>query len=384
MSAINGELGELIEVIMGQAPPGSDCNFDGIGAIFVKAGEFQDRHPAIREWTTKPLKLASINDVLVCVVGATCGKVNQSSFECAIGRSVAAIRAKSNRLDHLYLYHFLRTTVLQLRGVAQGAAQGVITKEMIQSLTLFLPPLPEQRRIAQILDKAEALRAKRRAALAKLDTLAQSIFLEMFGDPTTNPKGWGYQKISDVCALISGYPFSSEYYVENKEGIRLCRGANVMPNRIDWSDTVYWNNDECVSLKSYSLVEGDILIAMDRPWISEGFKISMVRKEDTPSLLVQRVARLRIGNAALATFLYYTLNSNVFARYCRPTETTIPHISPVEIKKFSFPSPPLPLQQAFARRVEAIETLKAAHRASLAKLDALFASLQHRAFRGEL
>ena len=160
------ELNGLVDVVMGQAPPGDACNKEGNGTVFVKAGEFQERHPVIREWTTKPLKFSKAGDVLVCVVGATAGKVNESAFDCAIGRSVAAVRSTRQKIDQRFLYHFLKTKVMQLRDGSQGAAQGVITKEMIFSLSVVLLPLPEQRRIAAILDQADALRAKRRETLA--------------------------------------------------------------------------------------------------------------------------------------------------------------------------------------------------------------------------
>ena len=93
------KLGEFVEVIMGQAPLSEECNKEGNGTVFVKAGEFGKKYPLIKEWTTKPLKLAKKNDTLLCVVGATCGKVNKASFDCAIGRSVAAIRSKSKAID---------------------------------------------------------------------------------------------------------------------------------------------------------------------------------------------------------------------------------------------------------------------------------------------
>ena len=80
MSAATIELGEVVEIVMGQAPPGAACNKDGEGTVFVKAGEFQERSPAIREWTTQTLKMAAPDDSLVCVVGATAGKVNYSTF----------------------------------------------------------------------------------------------------------------------------------------------------------------------------------------------------------------------------------------------------------------------------------------------------------------
>jgi type I restriction enzyme S subunit len=99
-------LGDVAEFIMGQAPPGAECNFDGQGTIFVKAGEFRERFPVVREWTTRPLKLARSGDVLVCVVGATAGKVNLA-IDCAIGRSVAAVRPDPSKLDSSYLYRFL-------------------------------------------------------------------------------------------------------------------------------------------------------------------------------------------------------------------------------------------------------------------------------------
>ena len=97
------ELGEFVEIVMGQAPPGAMCNKDGIGTVFVKAGEFQGRIPSIREWTTRPLKMAEPGDTLLCVVGATAGKVNYSAFDCAIGRSVSAIRPQPSRIDSLFL-----------------------------------------------------------------------------------------------------------------------------------------------------------------------------------------------------------------------------------------------------------------------------------------
>jgi len=183
----NVKLGDVTEIVMGQAPPGNECNHNGRGTVFVKAGEFEDRRPTVREWTTKPLKLARVGDVLVCVVGATAGKVNES-IDCAIGRSVAAVRPESVRLCSKYLYHFLGTQVMRLRAKSQGLAQGVITREMLQEISIPLPALPKQQWIAEVLDKADALRAKRCAALAQLDSLTQSMFLDMFGDPVANPR----------------------------------------------------------------------------------------------------------------------------------------------------------------------------------------------------
>lgn len=126
------QLGDIVRVVMVQAPPGKDCNKDGNGYPFVKAGEFSGDRPVVRKWTTYPLKKAKDGSILVCIVGATAGKVNLG-IDCAIGRSVAAVRPLPQRLGTNYLHHFLRTKTLVLRHGSQGLAQGVITREMLRA-----------------------------------------------------------------------------------------------------------------------------------------------------------------------------------------------------------------------------------------------------------
>lgn len=144
-------LGEVADFEMGQAPPGSECNLDGIGTLFVKAGEFGEQTPIRREWTTKPLKFGRAGDVFICVVGATAGKLNLG-IDCAIGRSVAAIRPSAS-LDARFLYYQLQPWVLKLRAASAGTAQGVITKRQLAEIPVVVPRLDEQRRIVAELEK---------------------------------------------------------------------------------------------------------------------------------------------------------------------------------------------------------------------------------------
>lgn len=165
------QLGEVAEFVMGQAPPSSYCNKDGVGTPFVKAGEFGELRPSICEWTTAPLKQASSTDVLICVVGATCGKLNLGA-DCAIGRSVAAIRPSAG-VEQLYLYNHLRTIILQLRQDSVGSAQGVISKEALDRITFPLPPLAEQRRILAKIDRLTARAKDAREELESVGYLAE-------------------------------------------------------------------------------------------------------------------------------------------------------------------------------------------------------------------
>lgn len=147
-------LQETAELVMGQAPPGKDCNSNGKGTVFVKTGEFGKLFPEEAAWTTNPLRFAKNGDVLICVVGATIGKLNLG-IECAIGRSVAAIRPNTN-LDTKYLYYSLMPYTLKLRRESRGSAQGVIGKGELNSIILRLPSLAEQHRIVAKVDELMA------------------------------------------------------------------------------------------------------------------------------------------------------------------------------------------------------------------------------------
>lgn len=192
------QLGEIASVVMGQAPPGKACNKEGNGYPFVKAGEFSTNYPIIREWTTNPLKKAQTGDVLVCVVGATAGKVNLG-IDCAIGRSVAAVRPCQEALDTNYLNYFLQTKTASMRHGSQGLAQGVITRKMLLEINIPLPPLEEQRRIAAILGKASKLSGASQRRKDLLEACPLSIFIEIFGDPRYNPKQWPIIRLGDIC-----------------------------------------------------------------------------------------------------------------------------------------------------------------------------------------
>ncbi|MFC4621352.1 restriction endonuclease subunit S [Comamonas nitrativorans] len=156
-------LGEIATFEMGQAPAGSASNFDGIGTIFVKAGEFGALYPVIREWTTEPKKFARDGDVLICVVGATSGKLNLG-IDCAIGRSVAAIRPISG-ISQKSIYYQLLPRVELLRANSTGSAQGVISQADLAKLDVLLPPRIEQTRIVE---KLESLLADLDAGVAEL------------------------------------------------------------------------------------------------------------------------------------------------------------------------------------------------------------------------
>ena len=303
------------------------------------------------------------------------------------GMNLLCLRSDPKQILPEFAKYLIRSK--QFRGrlanfINKAVNQASVSITNLKKISVVIPSLAEQLRVANFLDKAEVLRTKRRAAIATLHTLPQAIFLEMIGDPIKNPKGWPPASLGDVVDLLTGYPFRSEEYVGEFDSVRLCRGANILPGRIDWSDVVHWSKSKSAEFSQFALIPGDVLIAMDRPWISEGFKIAQVQSADCPSLLVQRVSRLRGRSGVLSEFLYHLLRQAAFTHHCRPTETTVPHISPRDIHSYTFPLPPMTVQQDFAKRVGMAAKLNSCLTTSSAQIDELFAALQVRAFRGEL
>jgi Restriction endonuclease S subunits len=179
-------MGEVVELIMGQAPPGNECNTDGDGTVFVKVGEFGDLYPERTVWTTKPLKMAKTGDVLICVVGATVGKLNLA-IDCSIGRSVAAIRP-SEKLNTKFLYYSLMPYTLRLRRNSRGSAQGVIGKAELNKILLWVPSIEMQQKVVAKVDElmtlCDRLEAQQQERATRHAALARASLARFAADPT--------------------------------------------------------------------------------------------------------------------------------------------------------------------------------------------------------
>jgi type I restriction enzyme S subunit len=260
---------------------------------------------------------------------------------------------------------------------------------MVDDLLIPLPPLDEQRRIATILDASDALRAKRRAALDKLDTLAQAIFLEEFGDPIVNPKGWSSVPFSEILLRIDSgnSPICLDRPAEGDEWGILKLGA------ITWCEFDPKQNKALPPDRSpdhaLEVKPGDLLFS--RKNTSELVAACALVRQTPPRLLLpDLIFRLYLRSDApiKPDFLFYLLinpkKRREIQKLAGGSAGSMPNISKEKLRTVAILVPPLPLQRNFGRIAEALDKQKAAHRESLLKLDILFASLQNRAFRGEL
>ena len=229
--------------------------------------------------------------------------------------------------------------------------------------------------ICEKLDKSYEIVKLRRQELQLLDELIKARFVEMFGDPILNPNGHLKEKIEKHINLLSGYPFKSEQYVE--KGINICGGLIIMPQKIKWDECVHWSSVE--GFEDYLLNENDIVMALDRPWISEGFKIAKVDAEHLPALLIQRTARIRSIDIN-QDYLYYCFITGGFDKHSNVTGSLVPHISAKDIRSFEIMIPPVELQNQFADFVNQVNKSKVAIQTALDKSQLLFDSLMQKYF----
>lgn len=307
--------------------------------------------------------------------------------EYLISQSQMKLTPDGSKIDARFLYQYFRTPAALRRLLGQTQATGVphINLGILKRFAVPVPPLDEQRRIAEVLDRAETLRAKRRAALAQLDTLTQSIFLDLFGDPVTNLKRWPMLMLRDVLAIPLRNGLSPS--TTGSVSARVLTLSAVTGDRFNLEATKT-STFESTPPQAQSVHADDLLICRGNG------NLRLVGKAYFPSqsmpdvtfpdtIIAARIDPHKINRL----FLQHVWNSSSVRRQieslARTTNGTF-KVNQTILEGIAFPSPPSDLQQDFANRVASVENLKTIQRRSLAELDALFASLQHRAFRGEL
>ena len=280
-----------------------------------------------------------------------------------------------------WMLNFCPLVTEQIELKSHGAIMAGFNTSLLKQLRIPLPPLAAQRRIAEILDRAEALRAKRRAALAQLDTLTQAIFLALFGDPTMNSRKWPMHPFGEICESRLGKMLDQKQ--QTGKNLRpYLRNANVQWFQFDLTN-IFEMDFDASDREEFRLKEGDLLICEG----GEPGRAAIWREQLSECYYQKALHRARpkkdLANPEyLAWLLFFLADMGGLGDHV--TSATIAHLTGEKLKVMRIPLPPLPLQHEFARRVAAVEKLKAAHRASVAEMDALFTSLQHRAFRGEL
>ena len=325
-------------------------------------------------------------DVLIALSGATTGKYGLYTHDkpSLLNQRIGLLKSGlSKDLDHKYFYFYLSELRSKILMKAAGAAQPNISTKEISEFKIPLPPLDQQKKIAAILDAADAYRQKTKALIEKYDELTQSLFLDMFGDPVTNPRGWDKVLFSEIATFHNGdrgknYPSQSAFI---KMGIPFINAGNLSNYAIDNQGLNFISNERFDLLSSGKIKREDILFCLRG---SLG-KFAVNRTHDIGAIASSLVL-IRINNHVTLDYITGLLKTNYIAGLIKKSDngSSQPNLSAKSVKQFIVPLPSLELQNQFSERVQAIEEQKAQAQASLAQAEDLFNSLLQRAFKGEL
>ena len=328
----------------------------------------------------------AVGDLLVSsanswnLVGKCCW-VPDLPWRATFGGFISVLRGDSAKIEPRYLYHWFSSPRVQttVRSFGQQTTNiSNLNVERCLRLPLPLPPLPEQRRIAEILDKADALRAKRRAALAQLDTLTQSIFLDMFGDPIANPRSLPTMKLAALGSLDRGV---SRHRPRNAP--ELLGGPYPFVQTGDVANCGGY-------IRAYSASYSEAGLRQSKMWPAGTLCITIAANIAKTGILTfdacfpDSVVGFRSGEPSTVEFVRCWLSFLQASLEDKAPVSAQKNINLEILRDLNVPTPEVSMRMEFARRIETVEFLKRRESKALDELEALFASLQHSVFRSDL
>lgn len=322
-------------------------------------------------------------------------------------------RPKEAGIETLFIEQLLRTpmAIEEMRRRSRGVTDFRLRLywDEFKDIHIPLPPPSEQAAIAAFLDretaKIDALVEEQRRLIALLAEKRQAVISHAVTkglDPTVPMKDSGVEWLGEVPAhwtvaplkrfihLLSGFAFPSLQFSQDPADTRLLRGVNIGVGHIRWDETVYWPPREGGGFGAWELAVGDVVLGMDRPWISGGLRIARLSANDVPCLLLQRVAALRPKPNLAASYLQYLLEGDAFFHHCVPemTGVSVPHISPGQVGDFIVALPLLSEQEQILHHINAVgqkmQTLVAETENAIALLQERRAALISAAVTGKI
>ena len=391
MSFPKMKLGECAEIHSGSTPRTNNPDFwDGditwvtpkdlskLKSKFISKTESKITQLGFDSCSTK---LLPENSVLFSS-RAPIGHVAINTIPMCTNQGFKSFVPKADLLDSQYLYYWLKANKEYLQDLGVGATFKEISKTVIANVEIPLPPLAEQRRIASILDQADELRQKRQQAIEKLDQLLQATFIDIFGDPVSNPKGWDLKPVGEISESKLGKMLDKKKQSSENDQYKYLRNANVQWFKFDLSDVFDMEFNE-KDRKNCELKFGDILVC-------EGGEPgrAAIWKNDLENCFFQKALhRVRLDMTQILPeyfvwlFWFYSKNGGFDDHI---TVATIAHLTGVKMKAMQIPIPPLSLQEDFQQKVNEIEVLKTTLENSSKLFESLFSSLQNQAFNGTL
>ena len=373
-------LKDVCSINMGQSPDSNSYNDEGIGVPFFQGNaDFGKRYPVTRKWCSAPTKMAASEDILISV-RAPIGAMNYAKEDCCIGRGLAALTPNKAKVSPEFIFWLLKGKNAELNSKGTGSTFKAIGRKVLEETLVPNLPLEKQLEYSEILERVYGVIQARKEELQKLDELIKARFVEMFGNPVANDRGWNTLPLENACKSIVDCPHSTPSYTNEDTGFMCIRTSIVKKNKILWDDIEYIPEDEFVKRIQRKKPEvGDIVYTREGAILG----IAAIIDRDCNVALGQRSMLLSPDiDKCTSEFVCVAMNSDSFLDNVLKgvSGSASPHINVGDIKAFRMIMPPVELQKQFSDFVKQVDKSKVAVQKALDETQKLFDSLMQRYF----
>lgn len=373
------KLGEICKLVTGKTPPTKNEEYFSDELMWLTPADFTDKYikktqrgVSFLAKNKKKINLIPPNSLFITCIG-NIGKLTINRIESCSNQQITALCPIQNNVTTEYLYYYLQTIQKNLIAVANNAVVPIINNGTLKEIEIPLPPLPIQEKIAAILDKADELRRKDQELLKKYDELAQAIFIDMFGDPVKNEKGWEVKPFNYFVSFETNMTTDFNRYAHLPHiGV-----GNIEKDTGNLVNYKLVGNENLQSGK-YLFSSENIIYSKIRPNLN---KVALPNFEGLCSADAYPLKPTHNSNRIFFSFL---LKSDHFLDFISSfsNRANIPKVNKEQLRKYAGIAPPLHLQEVFAKKIELINQLKA--QANAEKSEELFQSLLQQAFKGDI
>mgnify|MGYP002673747842 CR=1 FL=1 len=373
-------LKDVCKINMGQSPDSSSYNDNEDGIPFFQGNaDFGERYPVTRVWCNAPTKIAQPGDILISV-RAPIGALNFAKEECCIGRGLASLTPDKSKVSLEFIYWLLKGKKAELNSKGTGSTFKAISRKVLEETMVPAVDFDKQHEYAEILEKIYNVIQKRKEELSALDNLIKARFVELFGDPATNPKGWEETTIGDECFYIKDGPHKSLPDIGKENGGHpFISVRNIVNGFIDFSTARYISDEDYAdAIKKCHPEKGDMLY-------SKGGTTGIAKLIDIDEEFANwvHVAVLKFDKSKLnGVFFENMLNGAYCYEQSQRLTKGIANRDLVlsamaQIKMYR---PPMELQEQFADFVKQVDKSKVAVQKALDETQLLFDSLMQQYF----
>ena len=376
-------LKDIATITMGQSPNSSSYNEEKNGIPFYQGNaDFGELYPTARVWCSNPKKIAKENDILISV-RAPIGALNYATEECCIGRGLAAITIE-NDAERNYVFHFLKAQNKELNNKGTGSTFKAISKSVLEEVQVPVISKEQQEISMKLMDIIEQIIHQRKQELQRLDELIKARFVEMFGDPAMNEKGFIKAPMGDYMTVLTDFSSNGSYKTLDS-GVTMYDEPNyawmVRTTDLESGDmtSIKYIDESAYELLAKSKIFGGEIV-MNK--IGSAGKIYLMPQIDMPASLGRNAFMFRYDERINVKFLFHLLTSDYGQReiqqYVRGAVTKT--ITKNDARSVLIIVPPIELQNEFEQFVKQVNKSKVAVQKALDETQLLFDSLMQKYF----